>query len=227
MKLLLIEDDAEIVESVSLALNIRWPSSELVSTHLGGKGVELAESEDLDVIILDLGLPDMSGFDVLKEIRTFCATPIIILTAKRDEGDIVKGLEWGADDYIVKPCSQLELLARINVRMRGKDTAADEPPLSYGSVRFNPQTHQLYYTGREINLTSIEAHIIRRLIRNAGRVATYVALAEDVWGEDYPGSVESLRVHIRRLREKIEVDPSHPQLILTKAGTGYFMARPG
>ena len=227
MKVLLIEDDAEIVESVSLALNIRWPKSELISTHLAGKGVELAEIDDLDIIILDLGLPDMSGFEALKQIRQFSAVPVIILTAKRDEADIVKGLEWGADDYIVKPCGQLELLARINVRMRDKESIAGDPPLTFGPVRFNPQTHQLVYREKEINLTAIEAHITQRLIKNAGRVATYSVLAEEVWGEDYPGSVESLRVHIRRLREKIEADPSHPQLILTKAGSGYFLARPG
>ena len=227
MKVLLIEDDPEIVESIALALQIRWPQTQLVSTHLGKNGVELAGGEDIDIIILDLGLPDMSGFEALKQIRRFSSVPIMILTAKSDESDIVKGLEWGADDYIVKPCGQLELLARINVRVRDKDKFTGEPPLSFGTVRFNPSTRQLTYREKEVSLTTIEAHIIQRLIRNSGRVVTHSALAEEVWGEDYPGSVESLRVHIRRLREKLEIDPSHPQLILTQAGTGYLLAKPG
>jgi two-component system KDP operon response regulator KdpE len=226
MRVLIVEDDPEIVESISLALQIRWPKAQITSTHLGKKGLEIAGTEDIDIIILDLGLPDMSGFEVLKEIRRFSSVPIIILTIKADEADIVKGLEWGADDYIVKPCGQLELLARINVRMRDKADFAGEPPLTFGPLRFNPSSRQLLVNDREVNLTAIEAHIVQRLMKNAGRVATHSILAEEVWGEDYPGSIESLRVHIRRLREKIEPDPSHPQIILTKAGTGYFLGRP-
>jgi two-component system KDP operon response regulator KdpE len=226
MKALIIEDDREIVESISLALQIRWPDTHIVSTHLGKKGTELAESDDPDIIILDLGLPDISGFEVLKRIRAFSATPIIILTVKSEEADIVKGLEWGADDYIVKPCSQLQLLARVMARIRDKSRSVKEAPLSYGSLQFNPSTHQLLIGEKEIELTTIEAHIMHHLMKNADYVATYSSLAEEVWGEDYPGSIDSLRVHIRRLREKVETDPSQPQLILTKAGIGYFLAKP-
>ncbi len=227
MKALIIEDDPEVVECVSLALQIRWPEAQLVSTHLGRKGIELVESEDPDVIILDLGLPDISGFEVLREVRFFSHVPIIILTVKEEEADTVRGLEWGADDYIVKPCGQLELLARIKARMRDKDRFAEEVPLTLGSLCFNPLTRQLLYGEKEINLTAIEAHIIHCLMRMGGRVATYSSLAEEVWGEDYPGSVDSLRFHIRRLREKLEADRSRPQLLLTKEGIGYFLAKPG
>lgn len=226
MKALIIEDDSEIVESISLALQIRWPETNIIATHLGKKGIDLAESEAPDIIILDLGLPDISGFDVLKRVRSFSSVPIIILTVKAEESDIVKGLEWGADDYIVKPCGQLELLARVKARIRDKGGLVKESPLSYGSLRFNPSTHQLLIGKKEIELTTIEAHIIRHLMKNAGYVATYSSLAEDVWGEDYPGSIDSLRVHIRRLRGKVEVDPGQPKLILTKAGIGYFLAKP-
>jgi len=227
VKALIIEDDPEIVESVSLAFRIRWPEAHLVSTHLGKKGIELAESEDPNIIILDLGLPDIGGFEVLKQIRFFSSVPIIILTVKAEEASIVRGLEWGADDYIVKPCSQLELLARVKARMRDKDNFFDESPLSFGLLLFNPSTRQLLYGKKEINITAIEAHIIHYLMRMGGRVAIYSGLAEEVWGDDYPGAVDSLRVHIRRLREKLEADPSHPQLLLTKAGMGYFLAKPG
>ena len=227
MKALIIEDDPEIVESISLAFQIHWPEARLVSTHMGKKGIELAESEDPDIIILDLGLPDMSGFEVLKQIRLFSSVPIIVLTGRAEEADIVKGLEWGADDYIVKPCGQLELWARIKARVRDKAHFAEASPISFGPLLFNPPTRQLLYGKKEINLTAIEAHIIHHLMRAGGDVASYSSLAEDVWGDDYPGSVDSLRVHIRRLREKLEADPSHPQLILTKAGIGYFLAKPG
>lgn len=226
MRALIIEDDPGIVESISLALQIRWPETQIVSTHLGKKGIDLAGSEDPDIIILDLGLPDISGFDVLKQVRSFSSAPIIILTVKADEADIVKGLEWGADDYIVKPCGQLELLARVRARIRDKSRSVKEAPLSYGALRFNPSTHHLTIENREIKLTTIEAHIMHHLMKNAGQVVTYSSLAEEVWGEDYPGSIDSLRVHIRRLREKVESDPGQPQFILTKASIGYFLAKP-
>jgi len=227
VKVLIIEDDPEVVECVSLAFQLGWPEAQLVSTHLGKKGMELAESEAPHIIILDLGLPDISGFEVLKQTRLFSSVPIIVLTAKTEEASVVKGLEWGADDYIVKPCGQLELLARIKARVRDRNSLAEESPISFGPLCFNPSTHQLVNGKKEITLTAIEAHIIHYLIGNRGHVATYSRLAEEVWGDDYPGSVDSLRVHIRRLRQKLEADPGCPQLILTRPGIGYFMAKPG
>ena len=226
MKALIIEDDNEIVDSISLSLKMLWPEVEVLSTHLGKKGIELAEVEDPDIIILDLGLPDTSGFDVLQKVRTFTSTPIIILTVKADEVDIIKGLEWGADDYIVKPCSQLELLARVKARLRDRTRFDQQSVRSFGALRFNPSTRQLQIRDREVQLTAIEAHIVRCLLRNAGHVVNYSSLAEEVWGEDYPGSVDSLKVHIRRLRGKIEANPSNPQIIINKAGIGYLLTKP-
>ena len=226
VKALIIEDDPEIVESVSLAFQILWPEVKVYCADQGKKAIDLVESETYSVIILDLGLPDVSGYEVLRQIRCFSPVPVIILTVKSEEGDVVKGLEWGADDFIVKPCGQLELLARVKARMRDKCGYADEAPVTFGTLRFNPLTRQLFHGEKEIRLTAIEAQIVHYLMRNGGRVATYPRLAEDVWGDDYPGSVDSLRVHIRRLREKMEADPSHPELILTKAGVGYYLTKP-
>lgn len=226
MKVLVVEDDAEIVEVVSLAFEIRWPDVKLVSTYQGEKGVELVESENPDVVILDLGLPDISGFDVLKEIRAFSDVPILILTVRGEEADIVKGLEWGADDYMVKPFRQLELLSRIRALIRRVSPAGGEIPLVCGKLHFTPSTRQLYYDQKEIWLTRTEAYILDKLMRNAGQVVTHPILAETVWGEDYPDAVDSLRVYIRRLREKIESDPDNPQIILTKTGIGYLLAQP-
>lgn len=227
MKVLVIEDDRDIVEAISLAFKIRWPEARLVSTHLGEKGVELVESESPDVVILDLGLPDMSGFEVLRQIRLFSSVPVIVLTVRAEESDIVKGLEWGADDYITKPFKQLELLSRVQVQMRRQSSTAEATPLSYGTLRFDPSTRQLLYGEKEVNLTATESQIIYQLMKNAGRVVTHAAVAEGVWGVDYPGAIDSLKVYIRRLREKIEEDPSHPKLILTKAGVGYSLVKQG
>lgn len=227
MKVLIIEDDREIVEVISLAFQIRWPEVKLVPTNLGETGVELVESENPDIVILDLGLPDISGYDVLKQIRAFSKVPILILTVRADEADIVKGLEWGADDYMVKPFRQLELMSRIKALTRRASPFDKESPLVCGQLRFDPSTRQLIYGGREINLTRTEGSILEHLMRNAGQVVTYSSLAEEVWGMDYPDATESLRVYIRRLREKIEAEPSNPQIILTRAGIGYLLAKPG
>ena len=225
MKVLLIEDDREIIEAISLAFQIRWPEAKLVSTRLGEKGVELVESEAPDIVILDLGLPDINGFEVLRQIRLFSHVPIIILTVRADEADIVKGLEWGADDYITKPFRQLEFLARVRALIRRR-SPAEEETLVCGSLHLDATTGQLHYNGEEIPLTVTEGHILTHLMKNVGHVVTHSSLAEAVWGDDYPGVADSLKVHIRRLREKIEVNPSHPQLILTKTGIGYFLAKP-
>ncbi len=220
MKALIIEDDREIVEVVSLALEMRWPEAKLVFTHLGEKGVELVESENPDVVILDLGLPDISGFDVLKQV------PILVLTVRGEEADIVRGLEWGADDYMVKPFHQLELLARVRALTRRAIPEGREAPLVCGELRFDPAIRQLFYGQREIALTRTEGAILEHLMRNAGQVVPYAKLAESVWGEDYPDATDSLRVYIRRLREKIEAEPSNPQIILTKASLGYLLTKP-
>jgi two-component system KDP operon response regulator KdpE len=225
MKVLLIEDDREIVDAISLAFKIRWPEATLISTRLGQKGVELVEAESPDIVILDLGLPDINGFEVLQQIRLFSQVPTIILTVRSDEADIVKGLEWGADDYITKPFRQLEFLARVKALIR-RQGAPEMEVLSYGPLRLDTTIGQLTYDGKDIPLTVTESHIMAHLMRNGGRAVTHSSLAEAVWGDDYPGAADSLKVHIRRLREKIEDDPSHPRLILTRTGVGYFLARP-
>jgi two-component system, OmpR family, response regulator VicR len=226
MKILIIEDDQQIVEAITLAFQIRWPEAKLVSSQQGEKGIELVENEKPDIVILDLGLPDINGYDVLKQIRLFSDIPILILTARTEESDIVKGLEWGADDYMIKPFRQLELLSRIKALTRRKSNTDTEAPLSIGPLSFNPITGQLIFNQKEISLTPTEGRILHHLMRNAGQVVTHSSLADAVWGEDYPGAVDSLKVYIRRLREKLEIEPQQPQLIVTKAGIGYLMIKP-
>lgn len=227
MKVLIIEDDKEIVEAISIAFQVRWPEARLVTAHLGERGIELVESESPDIVILDLGLPDINGFEVLKQIRLFSAVPVLILTVRSEEADVVKGLEWGADDYIAKPFRQLELISRVKALTRRVDHLDEESPLVCGQLHFYPSTTQLYYGEKEISLTPTEGRILHPLIKNEGHVVTHSRLAEIVWGEDYPDATGNLKVCIRHLREKLEADPSHPQIILTKAGIGYMLAKPG
>ncbi len=226
MKVLIIENDRGIIEAVSLAFQIRWPEAKLISTNLGEEGISLVETEKPDVVILDLGLDDISGFDVLKQVRLFSSVPILILTVRADETDIVRGLEWGADDYVVKPFRQLELLSRIKALTRRQGPFNAEMPLVCGNLRLDPATRQLFLNEKEVSLTPTEGAIISHLMKNAGRVVTHSSLAESVWGDDYPDAANSLKVYIRRLREKLETDPGHPKIILTKTGVGYQMARP-
>ncbi|MFC1902278.1 response regulator transcription factor [Chloroflexota bacterium] len=224
MKLLVIEDDEEIVEAISLAFQIRWPEAQIVSTRSGKKGIELVESDQPDIVILDLGLPDLNGFDVLRKIRLFSQVPTIIVSVRAEEADIIKGLEWGADDYIIKPFRQLELLARVKAQIRRQSPPGEEL-ITSGSLKLNSVTGQFYHQNREINLTVTETRILGHLMRNAGHVVTHSSIAEVVWGDDYPGAADSLKVHIRRVREKIEENPSNPELIITKPGIGYLFSK--
>jgi len=224
VKLLVIEDDDEIVEAISLAFQIRWPEAQITSTQYGKKGISLVDSESPDIVILDLGLPDINGFDVLRKIRQFSQVPIIIVTVRAEEADIIKGLELGADDYIIKPFRQLELLARIKAQIRRQDQPEEEQVTS-GHLKLNSVTGQLFNKGKEVNLTITETNILSHMMRNAGYVVTHSSLAESVWGDDYPGATDSLKVHIRRLREKIEENPSSPELIITKPGIGYLFSK--
>lgn len=226
MKVLIIEDDPGIVETISLTFQIRWPETELVSTHSGEKGVVMVEAENPDMVILDLGLTDINGFEVLKQIRLFSAVPVLILTVRADESDIVKGLEWGADDYMIKPFRQLELMSRVKALTRRRSSLPEETPLVYGQFHFYPSTGQLRHGDKEIALTTTEGRIFHKLIENTGRVVTYGDLAESLWGDKYPGTDASIQVHVHRLRAKIEVDPAKPQIILTKSGIGYTMVKP-
>lgn len=225
MKILIIEDAPSIVETISLALEMRWPDAKIISTARGEQGIDMAESESPDVIILDLGLPDISGFDVLKRIRLFSDVPILILTVRSDEADIVKGLEWGADDYMTKPFKQLELLARVNGVMRRHGLKA-EKPLTCGQLRFEPDSLRLTSGTKEVKISRTEGIILGQLMRNSGNVVNYASLAEAMWGLDFPEASDSIKVHIRHLRQKLEMNPSKPQIILTKPGIGYYIAKP-
>jgi two-component system KDP operon response regulator KdpE len=228
MKLLVIEDDPEIQEIISIYLRMSWPDAKVISSLKGKGGVELSGSEKPDIIILDLGLPDISGFDVLKEIRSFSRVPIIILTVKGEEHNRVKGLELGADDYMVKPFSPAELLARIRAVLRRTEGLLFEgEPLNFGELMIDPGPRKVILRGKEVKLSPTEYNLFYLLAVNEGRVLTGQLLLERVWGQEYLDFPDYLTTYILRLRSKLEEDPQHPKLILTKKGVGYMFAKPG
>ena len=228
-KVLIIEDEQEIIDSVSLAFDKDWPEAELIPALFGKAGLDLVESEEPDIVLLDLALPDTDGIEVLKSIRLFSSVPVIILSVRQGESDMIRGLELGANDYITKPFRKKELLSRLKLQLRNRMSTGEESTIICGSLCLDPSTFQLTYRGREISLTVVEGRIMQQLMTNAGHVITHARLAEAVWGDDHNesrGTVESLRVYIRYLRRKLEADSSKPRLILTKSGVGYSLAKP-
>ncbi len=225
-KVLIIEDNPQIVNSVSLALEAEWPHAALLSTRMGEEGVDLVGTEHPDVVILDLGLPDRDGLDVLQEIRLFSSVPVLILTVRQEEQDITRALSLGANDYITKPFKMKELLARLKVQLRKQTPSGEDSPIVIGPLRLDPSTFELSYGPREISLTVVEGHILRQLMLNAGRVVTYARLAEAVGAdEDYPGAVDTLRTYIRQLRQKLQPSSDDANLILTKPSVGYSLVK--
>ena len=227
MKVMIIEDNAEIVEYISIAFDIGWPGTELIKTSEGVKAIELIGSRSPDVVILDLGLPDVSGFDVLKNIRLFSDVPVIIATVRDSEADIVKGLDFGADEYIVKPFGQLELLARVKAVLRNrKGYSGLLDIITLGPLRFDPVCNDLACGTKSIHLTHTEGLILHLLMINAGKPVSFSEIADRIWGGSYPNASDTLRVYIRRLRAKIEKEPQCANLIQSRPGIGYFIEPP-
>ena len=229
MKALLIEDDPKIQEIISVYLKARWPELEVISTFEGEKGIELSKSRKPDIIILDLNLPDMDGLEVLREIRSYSLVPIIILTVRGEEEDIVEGLEQGADDYMVKPFRAAVLLARIQAVLRRAllPELKSEPPLNLGELTIDPGKRKVVLKGKDIKLSPTEYNLLYLLARNEGRVLTHELLLKKVWGEEYLDSPHYLKVYAQRLRDKLEEEPQNPRLILTQRGVGYMLVKPG
>jgi two-component system KDP operon response regulator KdpE len=185
----------------------------------------MVETESPNIVILDLGLPDIDGFEVLRQIRAFSNIPLIILTVRSGEMEKVKGLELGADDYILKPFAPAELLARVKAVLRRSqmpELRGDEKLIIAGKLSINFATREIMREGKPIKLTPTEYNLLYQLARNAGRVLTHQTLLEKVWGSEYMDSAEYLKVYIQRLREKLEEDPSNPKMLLSERGVGYL-----
>lgn len=223
MKILIIEDDYETVDFISLSLNVGNTGDTLVSTDRGSEGVAMVESESPDLVILDLGLPDINGFEVIKEIRLFSAVPILVLTARHEEPYLIKALQYGADDYVTKPFRQLELLARIKAIHRRCTTKVQSTGIfNINGWLVNCNDRLIQKDDTRIKLTFNESVILADLLSNSGEVVTYHQVAESVWGIDYPGYKDAIKVHINRLREKLESAPELAGIIYNKPGIGYY-----
>ncbi len=228
MRALIIDDEPDIVEVVSLTFTLRWPEADLVHAGTGARGIEMARRDAPDIIILDIGLTDQDGFSVCDQIRRFSDVPIIILTARHDEVDKVRGLELGADDYITKPFSHLELLARVRTVLRRAESqvpATEGPPFHAGPLHIDYSSREVRLDGQLVRLTPIEYGILYHLTRNENRVLTSRTLLAKVWGREYVDQLDYLKVHIQHLRRKLGDNPANHPMIMNERGVGYKFAR--
>ena len=222
MKILVVDDEETMVRSLSTLLTEE--GYEVAVATNGGQALEAARAERPDLILLDVMLPSVDGMEVCRQIRTWSTVPIIMLTAKTSEVDKVVGLEVGADDYVTKPFSPRELVARIKANLRRAQTQAQqaqEERLAVGDVVMDVGTRRVTVRDREVSLSPKEFDLLRVLLSHPGRVLGRDFLLNQVWGEDFFGDTRTLDVHIRWLREKIERDPSKPEYIQTVHGVGY------
>jgi len=227
MKVVVIDDAPEIVEVVSLCFQLRWSGIKMVSASNGAEGLELIEAENPDVVILDIGLPDMDGFQVLREIRRFSQVPVIMLTVRDADTDVTRGLELGADDYITKPFSHIELIARVQAVLRRvrELPVTEEHPFVSGKLSVDFASNEVRLNGKPVKLTSTETKLLYHLIRNEGRLLTHENLLRRVWGETFVDARDLLRVHIQHLRQKLGDNADSPSIIITEHGMGYKFAR--
>jgi two-component system response regulator RegX3 len=224
-KILVVEDEKSFSEPLAFLLGKE--GYEVVVAADGNEALAKFDKSGADLVLLDLMLPGMSGTEVCRQIRTTSNVPIIMLTAKDDEVDKVVGLELGADDYVTKPYSARELLARVRaVLRRGADTGVDldaGPLVQVGEIKLDVDRHIVTFKGENIALPLKEFELLEFLMRNAGRVLTRIQIIDRIWGNDYVGDTKTLDVHIKRLRSKLEKDPANPELIQTVRGLGYKM----
>ena len=231
MNILLIEDSPEIIKGVSLTFKLRWPDAVITSAENGADGIQKAEDEAPDIIILDINLPDMTGFDVLENVRQFSEVPIIILSARDQEIDKVRGLEIGADDYIVKPFSPSELLVRCQAILRRTGTlspgGSDLNPIKSGNIYLDLNNNEFIVDDEKIHLTPNERRILYYLASNENKVVTQDAIKQYVWGNEakYLDNT-SLKRYIYQLRLKLGDNANEPKLILNERGIGYRFVQP-
>lgn len=223
MKVLIIEDDKSIIDAVNVAFEFRWPSVSLAAATNGKTGIELVRRESPDIVILDLNLPDISGFEVLRRIRAFSSVPLVILTVRSDDEDVLKSLEGGADDYIVKPFNYLTLLARVKAVLRRTEAIPSR------SRRYHPVDARLKVDfvnqkvrvdNRLVKLTPVEYRLLTLLVRNKGEIVPYSRIMREVWEKDYSGETKNIRIFIQRLRKKLGDLP--PSMIINKRSSGYM-----
>ncbi|MCI7813672.1 MAG: response regulator transcription factor [Lachnospiraceae bacterium] len=223
-KVLVVDDEKLIVKGIRFSLE--QDGMEVDCAYDGEEAVNMAKEKEYDIVLLDVMLPKLTGFEVCQQIREFSSMPIVMLTAKGDDMDKILGLEYGADDYITKPFNILEVKARIKAIMRrtAKKAAAENKKkyVEVGDLVLDCEGRRVSIAGKEINLTAKEFDVLELLVFNPNKVFSRENLLNIVWGYEYPGDVRTVDVHIRRLREKIEENPSEPKYVHTKWGVGYY-----
>ena len=224
LKILIVEDEKPISDII--AFNLKREGWDAVQAFDGKEGLEKALTESFDIILLDIMLPDMDGFEVLSKIREKSEVPVIMVTAREEERDKIFGLERGADDYVTKPFSIAELMARIKANTRRKAIKTEKKHTEkIGDIEIDREGQTVTKGGKEIELTQREYDILIYFLTNSMRVISREELMENVWGYDYYGDLRAVDVAMRRLREKVETDPSDPQRIITKRGVGYYLKK--
>ena len=229
MRLLLVDDDPEIRTSVRVGFELQWRDVEILEAASGAECLRLVEERRPDLVLLDVGLPDLDGFAVLRELRAFSAVPVIMLTARDEPINRVRGLEAGADDYVAKPFDHLELMARVRAVLRRLDVKAPAPgraPYRNGPLEVDTEAHEARVGGERVALTATEWRVLELLVANAGWVVPHERLLARVWGREDPGDLESLRVFVGRLRSKLADDAAAPRYIETVRGLGYRLLVP-
>nr|WP_200940121.1 MtrAB system response regulator MtrA [Aeromicrobium sp. Root495] len=221
-RVLVVDDDASLAEMLTIVLEAEDLTARVCRT--GSEVMEAMADFKPDVVLLDLMLPGIDGMQVCREIRKTSAVPIIMLTAKADTPDVVRGLEAGADDYITKPFKNTELVARIRVRLRRTDQIAE--PLEFGDIVLDPAGHTVTRKGQPLELTPLEFDLLACLLGSPEQVFTRETLLQKVWGYHHPGDTKLVNVHMTRLRSKIEDDAENPQVIRTVRGVGYQAVTP-
>ncbi|MBQ2802259.1 MAG: response regulator transcription factor [Lachnospiraceae bacterium] len=223
-KVLVVDDEKLIVKGIRFSLE--QDGMEVDCAYDGEEAIEYAKANEYDIILLDVMLPKFTGFEVCQQVREFSNVPIVMLTAKGDDMDKILGLEYGADDYITKPFNILEVKARIKAILRRgtakEDSEQKQDVMEAGDMKLDCDGRRLYIAEEEINLTAKEFDVLELLVMNPNKVYSREKLLNLIWGEDYPGDVRTVDVHIRRLREKIEKNPSEPKYVHTKWGVGYY-----
>ena len=224
MKILVVDDEPDVIKVIAMSFRMQQPAWEVISAEDGPAALDLLEQEHPDVVLLDIGLPDMSGFEVLKSIRLFSDVPVIMLTVRDDELSKVQGLELGADDYVTKPFSHLELLARVRAVLRRAQSLplTHEEPFASGDIQVDFVRRALTVRDQPVQLTGTEYRLLYHLVRNAGRIMTHEALLARVWGREYTDEISYLKSYVSRLRNKLERVPHQPEYILTEYGVGYW-----
>lgn len=227
-KVLVVDDEKLIVKGIRFSLE--QDGMEVDCAYDGEEALNMAKANKYDMILLDIMLPKMDGFEVCQAIREFSDMPIVMLTAKGDDMDKILGLDYGADDYITKPFNILEVKARIKAIMRRTAGPREKKEVSSivekGDLRLDCDSRRLFISGREVNLTAKEFDLLELLVKNENKVYSRENLLGLVWGKDYPGDVRTVDVHVRRLREKIEDNQSSPTILVTRRGVGYYVKNP-